>query len=192
MSPSGEAPRAEAELVAKARLGDAQAFTALVEQHAERLHAFIHRLCGDSELAVDLTQETFLRAWRGIRGFDGQSAFYTWLYRIGRNTVISAARARAARPVVSASIGTEAGEVAEPAVASDPSQALEQAERVALVLAALQQLPFEFREIIVLRDVEDRSYEEIAAVLEIPAGTVRSRLFRARERLRETLGGRGA
>ncbi len=189
MSRTGEDSCDEATLVAQARRGDKQAFAKLVDQHAVRLHGFILRLCGDADMAMDLTQETVLNAWRGMPRFDGKCRFYTWIYRIGRNTVISAARARAVRPTVEMSLGPESADMAGASDAADPAAGLERQEDVDRVVGALRNLPLDLREILILRDIEDRSYEAIAELLQIPAGTVRSRLFRAREQLREILGG---
>jgi RNA polymerase sigma-70 factor (ECF subfamily) len=143
-------------------------------------------------LARDLTQDTFLKAFKGLKSFSGDAAFYTWLYRIARNVVTSHARYEGARPKVSASLDAEPGErtslrLMTPTGGPDPVQGALEAERKKFLLAALASLQPEFREIIVLRDFDDRSYEEIAELLDLPAGTVRSRLHRARSELREIL-----
>ncbi len=173
--------------------GELAAFDVLVCRHQDRLYGVILRLVADSERARDLTQETFLKAYRGLRGFTGNSAFYTWIYRIARNVVTSAARYDAARPAVAASLDTGArgGEVGahpEPqAGGGDPVEHVLEVERRSLVLAAVAALAEDFREVIVLRDFEDRSYEEIAEMLDVPVGTIRSRLHRARAELKERL-----
>jgi RNA polymerase sigma-70 factor (ECF subfamily) len=171
---------------------DLRAFDALVVRHQDRIFGLIARMVPDQEAARDLTQDTFLKAFKGLRGFSGEASFYTWLYRIARNVVTSHARYQAARPRISASLDAEDPDrgplrVVLAAPAKDPVEGAIESERRAMLLAALAALSPEFREIIVLRDFEDRSYEEIAELLEVPPGTVRSRLHRARADLRERL-----
>jgi RNA polymerase sigma-70 factor (ECF subfamily) len=179
-------------LAEKAAGGDVSAFEMLVVRHQDRIFGVVHRLVGDPEMARDLTQETFLKAWRGISGFQGRSGFYTWLYRIARNAVTSAGRYQSARPQVSASLGAASSEDGPSGVEpADPREGPEarslRDEQRRLVLDAIADLPAEFREIVVLRDMDDRSYEEIAELLDIATGTVRSRLHRARMELKERL-----
>ncbi len=174
-------------------LGDLSAFDALVERYQDRLFGVIARLVSDQERARDLTQESFLKAFRGLRGFTGDSAFYTWLYRIARNVITSAARYDQARPVIAVSLdappsdGGDGRRVDPPASGGDPVERIMEDERRMLVLVAVAQLAADFREVLVLRDFEDRPYEEIAAMLDIPVGTVRSRLHRARADLKDRL-----
>jgi RNA polymerase sigma-70 factor, ECF subfamily len=168
------------------------AFDLLVERYQDRVYGVIARLIPDGEAARDLTQETFLKAYKGLAGFAGGSSFYTWLYRIARNVVTSQLRHEAARPKISASLDSEEGDraplrVVTPASGPDPVQSAVEAERKKLLLHALASLQPEFREIILLRDFEDRSYEEIAELLDLADGTVRSRLHRARAELRDRL-----
>ena len=172
---------------------DLAAFDLLVERYQDRVYGVIARLISDAELARDLTQDTFLKAFKGLAGFTGGSSFYTWLYRIARNVVTSHLRYEAARPKIAASLDAEEGDRAplrlvdrRPA-GPDPMQGAVEAERKKFLLQALASLQPEFREIILLRDFEDRSYEEIAELLDLPAGTVRSRLHRARAELRDRL-----
>lgn len=176
--------------------GRPEAFDLLVERHQDRVYGVIHRMVTDREKAMDLTQETFLRAWKGLGSFGGQSAFFTWLYRIARNVVMSAGRYDAARPKIKVSID-------EPSPGNDnggdqrridpedesrlPHESLLAQEQKDLVIKAIGSLPSDFREIVVLRDMQDQSYEEIAELLDIPLGTVRSRLHRARMELKERL-----
>jgi RNA polymerase sigma-70 factor (ECF subfamily) len=173
--------------------GDRSAFDALVDRYADRLFGLFHRRTGDPELAMNLVQETFFKAYRGLRGFAGDAAFFTWLYRIGRNVAASAARHEAARPKIAASLDQPAheGEAARgaslPAQGGDPAEAALAAERRELVLDAVARLPEDFREIVVLRDFEDRSYEDIAALLGVAVGTVKSRLHRGRAALADLL-----
>ncbi len=174
--------------------GDLTAFDALVDRYQDRIFGVISRLVSDVERGRDLTQETFLKAFRGLRGFTGDAAFYTWLYRIARNVVTSAGRYDRARPVVAVSLDAptssgreDSARIDPPATGGDPVERLLEDERRAMVLAAVAELQLDFREVLVLRDFEDRSYEEIAELLEIPVGTVRSRLHRARADLKERL-----
>lgn len=183
-------------LVREARSGRSEAFDLLVRRHQDRIYGVIHRMVNDREKAMDLTQESFLRAWKGLGTFEGQSAFFTWLYRIARNVVMSAGRYEAARPKIKVSLD-------DPAPGSDtdgrrpridlegasrsPGESLLAQERRDLVVQAIGSLPPEFREIVILRDMRDQSYEEIAELLEVPLGTVRSRLHRARMELKERL-----
>lgn len=178
-----ELPRADHELVARLRAGDAAAAGIIVDQYAPRLHAMLLHLCqGDAEQAAEFTQEAFARAWERLDQFAGDSAFYTWLYRLARNRAIDLLAKR--RPRAMALDHTSG-------ISSDatPSQATMRAELVAAVQAALQRLPVEMREIILLRDFDQLDYEAIADALGIAVGTVKSRLSRARAALRETLAG---
>lgn len=187
-------PRSESDLAGRAAAGDLAAFEALVLRHQDRIYGIIHRLVGDPDQALDLAQETFLRAWRGISGFRGHSGVFTWLYRIARNVVTSQARHDAARPrpVASLDAGGEEGRASRPEPCTPwrgPEEATLDEERKRLVLDAVARLPRDQKEIVVLRDLAGHSYEEISELLEIPVGTVRSRLHRARRELRERLGG---
>lgn len=178
-----ELTRADHELVARLRAGDAAAAGIIVDQYAPRLHAMLLHLCqGDAEQAAEFTQEAFARAWERLDQFAGDSAFYTWLYRLARNRAIDLLAKR--RPRAMALDHTSG-------ISSDatPSQATMRAELVAAVQAALQRLPVEMREIILLRDFDQLDYEAIADALGIAVGTVKSRLSRARAALRETLAG---
>ena len=160
------------------------------------MYGVIHRMVADREKAMDLTQETFLRAWKGLGTFGGQSAFFTWLYRIARNVVMSAGRYDAARPKIRVSLdepspsGNADGEgrrMDPEDEAAAPGDDLLVQEQRDLVLEAIASLPPDFREIVVLRDMQDRAYEDIAELLDVPLGTVRSRLHRARMELKERL-----
>ena len=181
-------------LAREAAQGRPEAFDLLVQRHQDRVYGVIHRMVADREKAMDLTQETFLRAWRGLGSFGGQSAFFTWLYRIARNVVMSAGRYDAARPKIRVSLDEPDGGSDGDARRMDPEddagapeEDLLLKEQRDLVLDAIASLPSDFREIVVFRDMEDRSYEEISELLDVPLGTVRSRLHRARMELKERL-----
>jgi RNA polymerase sigma-70 factor (ECF subfamily) len=171
------------------------AFGRLVEAHQDRLFNALYRLVHDYEDARELTQQAFVRALQGLRRFRGQAKFYTWLMRIGTNLAFNHLRRK---PVVPFSVlhGDDdrlGGQAAALRHCRDdrtpgPLQQAALREDHERVLAGLARLDLEAKAIIVLRDVDELSYEEIAAVLEVPVGTVKSRLFRARQALRDLLG----
>jgi len=179
---------ADGPLVARAVAGDGGAFRTLVERHERRIVAVLHRLCGCPELALDLAQETFLSAHRSLGSFRHESRFSTWLHAIAVNHARAAGRRR--RPVASLDATAADGRpvIAEPAAESPPvSAGLEQADLARRIAVALERLDSRYREVVVLADMQDASYEEIAAALDIPVGTVRSRLHRGRTELRTLL-----
>ncbi len=184
MSPS-ESP-GDRELIERARKGDGDAFGILVVRHQDRIYTAVLRFCGDAEDARDIVQRAFLNAWRRLGTFKGDSAFSTWMYRIAFNESVSFRREGGRRKLVPLASGDD-DPGPEPADDRAPSDRLESAENRAKVQEALNQLDPEERKILILKELEDRSYDEIAEILEIPKGTVRSRLFRAREALREKL-----
>lgn len=173
----------DAALVELARSGDRAAYAMLVQRHCDRLHAvMLHLANGDCEQAAEFVQEAFIRAWQRLDRFDGRCVFGTWLYRLARNRAIDLLSRRRDRQL-DAGQGERAGQ------GDEPGRALERAETVAQVQAALTRLPVEAREIILLRDFEDLDYEQIAERLDLALGTVKSRLSRARAALRAELGG---
>ena len=172
----------EAQLVAAARRGDAEAYGSLVRKHQDRLCCSLRHMCGTIDDAHDAAQEAFLRAYLNLDRFTGASAFYTWLYRIAVNVVISARRRR--RPHCSLEASAESSDRSE-----ESDERLLREERVEQVQRALQTLTAEHRIILVLRELDDCNYDEIAGILCIPIGTVRSRLHRARLELRDRLTG---
>jgi RNA polymerase sigma-70 factor (ECF subfamily) len=177
-------------LVERSRGGDVAAFEPLVEKYRQRVYRLAYNVVRDSEDAWDVAQEAFVRAWQALPNFKGQSAFYTWLFRIVMNVAMDRMRQRAAR---GRAFGTERvpEEEMERVMADDgpaPDDTAERAEQRARITAALDTLPEHHRTIIMLSDIEGLSYREIAAVLDIPMGTVMSRLHNARKRLRDALG----
>jgi len=175
-------------LVERACGGDASAFGSLVELYSSKVFNLVAYMCGDSELAEDLVQEIFLKAFKGIRNFRADSGFYTWLYRIAANSVLSQRRdderARSKMDVLrkdEALRGHQSN--------GDPVAALDRQERQQVVRNAIQQLSHQESAVVVLRDMEGLSYQEISSALQVPVGTVRSRLFRARMALRDVLKG---
>lgn len=177
-------------LVERVRRGDVAAFEPLVEKYRERVFRLARNVLRDPEEALDVAQEAFVRAFQALQSFRGQSAFYTWLFRITLNVASDRARQRAAR---GRAFGTERIEEVEwdrtlvdPGEAPDASAA--RAEDRRRIERALESLPEHHRAIIMLSDLEGLSYREIADVLGIPMGTVMSRLHNARKRLRAALG----
>lgn len=171
------------------RAGDPEPFGELVGRYQDRLYATLLRLTGNPEDALDLLQDAFVAAYSKLDRFRGGSSFYTWIYRIAVNLALTQKRKRPpARPVawLSAHDGTEPP---DERTESDPTGPLEQAERDRIVQEALNALAPEHRAVLVLKDVDGLRYEEIAEILAVPIGTVRSRLHRARGELRERLRG---
>jgi RNA polymerase sigma-70 factor, ECF subfamily len=190
---------ADALLVDRAKRGDVSAFEMLVVKYQRRIERLIGRMVRDVDLVQDIAQESFIRAYRALPQFRGESAFYTWLYRIAVNTAKKALVDKKRDPLVleSALVSTDDGE--EPSRAENelsdgetPEAVLASKEIAATVNAAIDALSEDLRQAIVLREIEGLSYEEIADVMNCPIGTVRSRIFRAREaianRLRPLLG----
>ncbi len=177
-------------LVEAFRAGRTDAFGVLVERYQERLYPTILRLTGSPEDAEDVLQDAFVRAFEKLDQFEGESSFYTWVYRIAVNLALSGHRRRRIRSALRLRRKPTACRGADPAdesTESDPSAPLERAERKRLVETALNRLSPEHRAIVVLKDFDGRRYEEISAILDIPVGTVRSRLHRARCELRDRL-----
>jgi RNA polymerase sigma-70 factor (ECF subfamily) len=177
-------------LVERAQRGDGRAFDLLVLKYQQRVAALIGRYLRDSAEVMDVTQEAFLKAYRALPGFRGESAFYTWIYRIAINTVKNYIAAQGRRPPgddVDAEVAEQmdmGGRLREQAT---PERELLTDEIAANVQAALDGLPEDLRTAIVLRELEGMSYEEIATAMSCPIGTVRSRIFRAREAIDKRL-----
>ena len=197
MKPDAEQTRPNApdgqtdlQLVRKARQGDRSAFDLLVLKYQSRVASIISRYIYDSQEVMDLTQETFVKAYRAIERFRGDSAFYTWLYRIAVNTAKNFLEARGRRPQGVADVadaesyedGGRLREVASPEGFLQRDQLREALEK------AIGALPVELRSAFLLREYEGLSYEDIARILECPIGTVRSRIFRARDAIDRQLG----
>ncbi|MFM8733643.1 MAG: RNA polymerase sigma factor [Pirellulales bacterium] len=175
--------RLDRDLVVRATAGDHDAFAQLVDRHHPRILALLERLSGSAEQALDLAQETFVSAYRHLTAFRHDSRFSTWLHSIACNHAASAARRR--RPAVSLDAANGSREPTAPT--SDVGRRLELAELRVRIAAALDNLDDRYRQVVVLSDMQGASYEEIAAVLDIPIGTVRSRLHRGRMELRALL-----
>jgi RNA polymerase sigma-70 factor (ECF subfamily) len=175
-------------LIAACRAGQTEAFGTLVRRYQDRLYPTVLRLVGRAEDAHDLLQDAFLRAYQRLGTFHGGSSFYTWIYRIAVNVALSDRRKRKRGAWrIREDRGSERIETSDDPKRTDPTLPLEQAERDAQVQAALNALAPDHRAVVVLKDLDGLRYEEIAEVLGVPIGTVRSRLHRARFELRERL-----
>jgi len=177
-------------LIAACRAGRTEAFGILVHRYQDRLYPTVLRLTGCAEDAHDLLQDAFLRAYEKLSGFQGESSFYTWVYRIAVNLALSDRRKR--RRSAWRFLSVRQGEPVDPQddpKQTDPSLPLERAERDGQIQEALNSLAPDHRAVVVLKDLDGLRYEEIAATLGVPIGTVRSRLHRARCELRERLRG---
>ncbi len=181
-----EASLDESELIAKARRGDADAFAVLVTRYRDRVYRLVLGLLRDAGHAEDVTQETFIKAWFRLSTFTGSSAFYTWLYRVAVNAA-SDWRKRWSRRRALALEDGPLGPEAVPDRGPRPDRLAYGRELSVRIDEALSAMPEKFRAMIILRDFEGLSYEEIGRVLRIRKGTVESRLFRAREKLKDLL-----
>lgn len=179
------------QLVERAQRGDKHAFELLVAKYQRRLARLISRFVRDAGEVEDVTQEAFIKAYRALPTFRGESAFYTWLYRIGINTAKNYLLALKRRAPTSTQFDVDEAEGFEEAgllqEVSTPENVLMSKQVVDVVNSSLQKLPDDLRTALTLREIEGLSYEEIADVMNCPIGTVRSRIFRAREAIAENL-----
>ncbi len=169
-------------LVRRAQQGDQAAFAGLVARHQRYVYNLAYRLLRDAQQAEDLTQEAFLRAWRGLGNFRGQARFTTWLYRIVTNLCYTHLKNLRRELVADDDLET----LAMPS-AQEPPAAIEAAEQRAFLHRQIAALPAKYRLVITLFYLQELSYQEIAQVLDLPLGTVKTHLFRARERLQQQL-----
>lgn len=188
-------PDADALLVDRVKQGDMRAFEMLVVKYQRRIERLIGRMVRDVDLVQDIAQETFIRAYRAIPQFRGESAFYTWLYRIAVNTakktlgelkrdVLVTESARLGRD----EDGEETSRVENELTDGETPDALLASKQIAAAVnSAIEDLSEDLRQAITLREIEGLSYEEIAEMMNCPIGTVRSRIFRAREAIAERL-----
>ena len=172
-------------LVERAQKGDKQAFEQLVGKYQRKLGRLLSRFIRDHAEVEDVAQEAFIKAYRALPTFRGESAFYTWLYRIGINTAKNHLVAKGRRAPTSTEFDADEAESFEDAEhlhdINTPERLLQSKQIGQTVNAAMEALPEELRNAIVLREIEGLSYEEIATAMACPIGTVRSRIFRARE-----------
>ena len=179
------------QLVARAQRGDKQAFELLVEKYQRKLARLLSRFIRDPAEVEDVTQEAFIKAYRALPAFRGDSAFYTWLYRIGINTAKNYLMAMGRRAPTSTEVEAEEAEGFEEGEQlrdiNTPESMLLSNEIAKTVNATIERLPEELRTAIQMREIEGMSYEDIAKAMDCPIGTVRSRIFRAREAIAEQL-----
>ena len=180
----------DAMLVERTVAGDQKAFELLVIKYQRRIQRLIGRMVRDVDLVEDIAQETFIRAYRALAQFRGEAQFYTWLYRIAVNTAKKALMELKRDPTVSENSfksgqsdeSDETSPLENELISSETPEAVLAGKEIAqMVNAAMEALPEELRQAITLREIEGLSYEEIAEVMDCPIGTVRSRIFRARE-----------
>jgi len=182
---------ADADLVKQAQAGNAKAFDRLVTRYRGKVYGMCYHLTQNDQDAWDLSQESFIKAWRALPSFKGDSSFYTWIYRIAHNTTYDWLRKKRIQgegefdDEVQRNVAV--GAEAVPRADAQPDDALRNQELGARIRQAIEQLTGDHRTVILLREVEGLSYEEIATVMETSTGTVMSRLFYARKKLQELL-----
>jgi len=184
-------------LVARARQGDREAFDGLVELYTPMIYSLALRVTGSREEAEDCVQDTFLRAFAALGGFRGEAAFSTWLYRVAVNAANDAARQRSRQPLSASDLADAADDDAPPELdrvgrrdgpsTNPPEESVLQEQRRRVILRAIRSLPEKHRTVIVLYDLQDLSYEQIARITNTRVGTVKSRLNRARLALKDLL-----
>jgi len=180
-------------LVEAAKAGDQNAFGNLVDAYQDRIYGYLSRMLSDPNEAEDVAQETFVRAYRSLSRFRGASSFHTWLYRIASNLAIDVARKRKRQDGATYSldapveVGDNEYDREIPDESNAPEEISEQREVQQTVRRAMGELPDKLRDVIVLYELQGESYEDIAETLDVPLGTVKSRLFNARGQLKERL-----
>jgi RNA polymerase sigma-70 factor (ECF subfamily) len=179
------------QLVERVQRGDKQAFGLLVSKYQRKLLRLLSRLIRDPAEVEDVAQETFIKAYRALPSFRGDSAFYTWLYRIGVNTAKNYLVAQGRRAPTTTGYNSEEAETFDDGEQlrdiNTPERLMMSRQIGETVDTAMEALPDELKTAIVLREIEGLSYEEIAAIMDCPIGTVRSRIFRAREAIADKL-----
>ncbi len=175
------------DLVRLAAAGDSDAFAQLVERYEDKVYSLALRVCAHPEDAADAAQEAFLSAWRGLPSFRGEAGFSTWIYRLTMNAAVDCLR-RNQKQRGQISLDNSESCLPDPADPSPgPQERAEGGELRAAVAEALRQLSEDHRQVLILRELRQLSYEEIAAILELDLGTVKSRISRARAALRKIL-----
>ena len=191
MKPQVETDR---QLVERVQRGDKRAYDLLVLKYQHRIVGLVSRYMRDQDEVLDVTQEAFIKAYRALPGFRGESAFYTWLYRIAINTAKNYLVSRSRRPP-DTDIDVDQGDAHEGSIAlsdiENPENRLESDQLEAVVYKAIDDLPEELKVAVTLREFEGLSYEEIAGIMECPVGTIRSRIFRAREAIEKKIAALG-
>lgn len=176
----------ENKLIERATIGDPAAFNRLMEMHEKRMYAVALRMFGNREDAQDSLQEAMLRVYRSIGGFKGQSSFGTWVYRITMNTCLDEIRRKKNKQSASLDNMLDQGWAPTDEGASPEKRVMQQEMRKSIA-QSIQELPEDMRSAIIMRDVHGYSYEEIADTLNVNVGTIKSRISRGREKLREKL-----
>ena len=177
-------PLEEQELIEKSQMGDVEAFGMLVSLYEKKIYNLSLRISGNSEDAFDISQETFIKIFKNIEKFKGESSFSTWIYRIATNTAYDYLKYEA-KPKRSLDDDENPIEIIDKTIS--PEQATETDEEMKTIGKAINKLSLEFRQVLVLRDIEGYSYEEIADILKLELGTVKSRISRARKNLKKIL-----
>lgn len=176
------------QLVLASKGGDQDAFAQLVQRYQRRIFNLVYRMLQNYEEASEITQETFLAAWQGLPSFRGEARFATWLYRIAYNCALkqleTRKRDRALQTALQAEHALESGNTFDRASAQ-----IDAREQQALVQEHLSHLPAKYRIVLILRHLQDMTYEEMAEILTMPVGTIKTHLFRARNLLKERLRG---
>ena len=176
----------EAMIVRKVLQGDVNAFEKLVTEYEKSVYAIALRMTNNAEDAADMTQETFIKAYNSLQAFRGDSKFSVWLFRIATNVCLDFLRSRNRKQTVSLSVEDDEGEEAQLDIADEsqsPELLLERGLTRDAVRRGLEALPPDYRQILLLREIQGLSYEEIAEALRLEVGTVKSRIFRARKKL---------
>jgi RNA polymerase sigma-70 factor (ECF subfamily) len=184
----------DSDLVVRAIAGREESFAELVRRYQRPIAAYVYRMVGDYDLALDLTQEVFIKVYASLARYRSEYKFSTWIYRIAHNAAIDHLRRyNPGRTEELEHDSEEHGRFEKPFASSAPSpeQLSEKAERRAEIEEVVRSLPSAYRELIVLRHAQDMSYDEIAEVTGLPLGTVKNRIFRARETMRAELLARG-
>lgn len=184
----------ELQIIRKAQQGDSAAFEWIVNTYQTKVYNLALRMSGNEDDAFDLSQDAFIKAWKGLESFRFDSAFSTWLFRLTSNVCLDFLRSRKRRPTVSLTVADDEDEETQydiPDSAPSPEEAAIRSEDRAALAAAMNALDDASRQIITLRVIEDLSYEQIADILNINIGTVKSRLSRAREKLKNKLASGG-
>ena len=194
VGPVREVADEDAQLVERVQRGDQRAFEMLVVKYQRRIERLIARMVRDADLVEDIAQEAFIRAYRALPGFRGESAFYTWLYRIAVNTAKKAMIGLQRDPLRTEAALAGAGDDDDaPRIENDlsdgetPESVLASRQIAETVNAAVETLSEDLRQAITLREIEGLSYEDIAEIMQCPIGTVRSRIYRAREAIASRL-----
>ncbi len=183
-------PHEDGKIIAEALAGDQKAYAFLVEKHRKAIFHIINRIVRNDEIARDLVQETFMKAFSSLASYRSEYRFSTWLYKIAANSSIDHLRKKRIQALsldrpIETSDGTM--EIEVPDYSFHPERELVKKQQRVSIEEAIQSLPDKYREVIIYRHKDDKSYDEIAELLDIPVGTVKARIFRARELLKKKL-----